>query len=114
MRHAVAHGGRRAAGPQVRRFGHVGVGVDDCVTTHVIPLPVVSMTVADQTVINANEPAFPFPSEYIFWEPTLKRAGIRECGQCCIRGTFIRSSAPRRRGPISETFLRRDEVDRVW
>src|SRR6185437_12235428 len=40
MRHAVAHPGGRAADPEVRRFGHVGICVDDRVTAHDIPLSI--------------------------------------------------------------------------
>ena len=38
VRHAVAHAGGRATGPQVGRFGHVSIGVNDRVA-HRMPLP---------------------------------------------------------------------------
>src|SRR6266704_1037765 len=36
-RHAVAHAGRRATGPEVRGFGDMGIDVDDRVAAHIVP-----------------------------------------------------------------------------
>jgi hypothetical protein len=38
MWNPVAHRRWCAAGPQVRRFGHVGVSINDCITAHGVPL----------------------------------------------------------------------------